>query len=164
MAGDTYSFIIDSFEERNCGRYTIIAENNYGKASCSAECLFEGSQFIKELTESDQCNVLTQDIYSGLPNSNAKTTSFSQSQTVRTESKSIETIPVTKRDLSVQSTIPQMKDMSSQMQTSVKDHGIQISTEQRDRSSNTFSNQQSYVHTSSQNESFYSSSNNAGRH
>ncbi len=151
MAGDTYSFIIDSFEERNCGRYTIIAENNYGKASCSAECLFEGSAFMNEVAQSEQCNVVTEDVYSGL--SNASTRTFSQAQTVRTESKSIETLPVTKRDLSVQSTIPQMKDMSSQMHSSVKDHGIQINPEQRDKST-------SYVHTSSH--EAYSSS--AGTH
>jgi hypothetical protein len=45
MAGDTYSFVIESFQEENVGRYTITAENQSGKATCSAEVLFEGTEF-----------------------------------------------------------------------------------------------------------------------
>jgi hypothetical protein len=45
MAGDAYSFLIENFREENVGRYTITAENHSGKATCSAEVLFEGSEF-----------------------------------------------------------------------------------------------------------------------
>jgi hypothetical protein len=43
MAGDSYSFVIENFEERNVGRYSITAENQHGKATCSAEMLLESS-------------------------------------------------------------------------------------------------------------------------
>jgi hypothetical protein len=45
MAGDSYSFIITDFQERNVGRYSITAENHHGKATCSAKVLFEGWYF-----------------------------------------------------------------------------------------------------------------------
>ena len=44
MAGDTYSFVIENFQEKNLGRYSITAENSSGKATCSAQVLFEGSE------------------------------------------------------------------------------------------------------------------------
>ena len=46
MAGDSYSFIITDFQERNVGRYSITAENHHGKATCSAKVLFEGWYFF----------------------------------------------------------------------------------------------------------------------
>lgn len=42
MAGDSYSFIISDFQEKNIGRYSITAENHHGKATCSAKVIFEG--------------------------------------------------------------------------------------------------------------------------
>jgi len=45
MAGDTYSFVIQQFEEHNVGRYTLVAENQHGKATCSSEIILEGGEF-----------------------------------------------------------------------------------------------------------------------
>ena len=143
MAGDTYSFIIEGFEERNCGRYTIQAENQYGKATCSAEILFEGSLFSSgnELSVQAPClescgNIITEEIYSKSGSAGSEMISRTETKTIKTESKSIETMPVHTRDLSIQSIIPQMKDMSSQSNLfNTKDTGIQSNPDQRDKSS-----------------------------
>lgn len=123
MAGDTYSFIIEEFQEKNCGRYTIIAENQHGKATCSAEIVLEGSEFTT-----------TSNSYEGESATGNSKTAFSQEtthrrigsmdqtstvKTVSTESRGVETMPLVMHDLSTQSMLPQMRDMSSQSQRNI---------------------------------------------
>ena len=133
MAGDTYSFVIDNFQERNAGRYSISAENPSGRATCSAELASEGNDFkgnflaplniLKLLTPSQVTyseEIITESSYGdGMDNliKESKTVRESKTSggnTVSSESKSVETIPITMQ--SPRSTfIPvSMKDMSIQ--------------------------------------------------
>lgn len=144
MAGDTYSFIIDNFQEENIGRYSITAENQSGKATCSAEIIFEGSEFSNYNEDDVPIEAIyTEEIITrsvcGESELISETKTFNQSssKTVSTESKSIETVPLLTRDLSIQSIlIPETRDVSSQSQSmSTKETGIQIKTDVSDKSS-----------------------------
>ena len=84
MAGDTYSFVIESFQEKNLGCYSITAENQYGKATCSAEILFEGEEF--GVQSSGRSTLITEEIRSQKIN-DQETVSISK------ESKYTETLP-----------------------------------------------------------------------
>jgi hypothetical protein len=117
MAGDTYSFIIENFGEQNCGRYAILAENQHGKATCSAEIVFEGAEFSTSNSyeaESETANTKT---HIAEESTTKKIGGFDQrthTKTVSTESRGIETMPLITHDLSTQSMLPEMRDMSSQ--------------------------------------------------
>lgn len=131
MAGDTYSFIVDSFEEKNSGRYSITAENSSGKATCSAEVALEGIDFSfaidnddLPITESFYTEEIITKTTSGGEVINETKIIKSSSKSGSSESKCIETI------------LPQMRDMSSQSQImDTKETGIQIQTDHMDKGS-----------------------------
>lgn len=157
MAGDTYSFVIDNFNEANCGRYSIQAENQYGRATCTAEIIFEGSEFSPALLAASPHSSLspppvgvqssssyseevitTKSIGGGAAETtkHVKQVSTVNGKTVATESKSIETTPLQMRDLSTQSVLPQMRDIASQsLMNATRETGIQIGADVLDKSS-----------------------------
>ena len=141
MAGDTYSLIIDEFEERNSGRYSVTAENQHGKATCSAEVQLEGVDFTHVIGTSlglipiDNGAIYTEEIITKTSTGHDIITETTTNKIVSTETKSVETMPLITRDLSIQSILPIMRDSSSQSQTATKETGIQIQTEQRDKGS-----------------------------
>ena len=89
MAGDTYSFVIENFQEINVGRYSITAENPSGKATCSAELVTEGSEFRGggQFSESS----FNQEIFTSTENaSNGAAAAFANlSEMMNNETKSI---------------------------------------------------------------------------
>lgn len=136
MAGDTYSFVIDNFQEKNLGLYSITAENQFGKATCSAEILFEGYDFSQSESGPHSKTTITEELVTKKLTDDTEITSKTITKTISTETKCTETMPCLTRDLSTQSSIPQMRDMSSQSQLmATRDAGIQIETEQRDKGS-----------------------------
>lgn len=128
MAGDAYSFVIENFQEENIGRYTITAENNSGKATCSAEVLFEGGEFKKQeflepLNEITYNNELTEK----LSNQSdfvleSKVQSSSSTKIVSSES----------NDLSL---IKDLSSKSTEHQLATRDTGIQIKQESKEKGS-----------------------------
>jgi hypothetical protein len=140
MAGDTYSFVLDSFDESNCGRYSIVAENTHGKATCSAEILFEGTEFspasgaLSPTSSSRSQSAYHEETVSTKTVGDVSETVKTSKQmniinngnsTVATESKSIETVPLSTRDLSTQSFHPQMRETGIQIATDVLDKSCQ---------------------------------------
>lgn len=129
MAGDTYSFVIENFAEHNCGRYAILAENQHGKATCSAEIVLEGREFstsqryeAESSTENSKTNYAQETTTRKIGGVDQVTTT----KTMTSESHSggpVGDIDVIipqfgmMRDLATQAAImPQMRDMSSQSQ------------------------------------------------
>ena len=90
MSGDSYSFVIENFQEKNLGCYSITAENQYGKATCSAEILFEGEEFTEIRT--GRSAMYTQEEEVRTRTHNEQETSRSKT----TESKYTETLPETR--------------------------------------------------------------------
>lgn len=140
MAGDSYSFIISDFQERNIGRYAITAENQHGKATCSAKIVFEGTDFSEIADEPVQDVASSSDAaYIEETLSAVKQNTKLFSSITSEKSVSIDTVPVTaKRESSVQPmvVIPQTKDTGIQIRTDVIDNSSQIeAVKTRDESS-----------------------------
>jgi hypothetical protein len=154
MAGDTYSFVIENFQEKNIGRYSITAENASGRATCSAELLYEGSDFDSsnllaplnahsQITYSEQ--IITESSFGdGNVIKESKLVRESQASggnTVSSETKSIETIPIRQLSPPRSTFIPvTMKDMSIQSSSSshlmdTRERGVQIQSDLVDRAS-----------------------------
>jgi hypothetical protein len=148
MAGDTYSFVLDAFSEANCGRYSIVAENVHGKATCSAEVLFEGSEFspvvaaASPLTSTSMYHeetVSTKTV--GDVSETVKTSkqvTSNNGATATAESKSVETVPLSTRDLATQHglPLPQLRDTGIQMARDLIDKSSQMAAAiMRDESS-----------------------------
>ena len=147
MAGDTYSFIIENFHEKNIGRYSITAENASGRATCSAELLFEGSDFNSsnllaplnshsQITYSEE--IITESSFGdGNVIKESKTVRESKTSggnTVSSESKTIETLPIASpRSMFIPVTMKDISIQSNQMDT--RERGIQIQSDLVDRAS-----------------------------
>jgi hypothetical protein len=119
MAGDTYSFVIEQFQEKNVGRYTLIAENQHGKATCSSEIILEGGQF----TSRQHAEEFSSKIVSG--------SDFMSDVDFR-ETKQV--LPVTNLSSSQSTTFAEKKESSHlasetreiQIQTEFKDSGYKL--------------------------------------
>ena len=141
MAGDTYSFVIERFDKKNVGRYSITAENASGRATCSAELIFEGADFNcnslapanthSEVSYSKE--VITESSFGDnliKESTIVRESKTSGGNTISSETKSIETLPFVSPQSSF---IPVMKDMSHMMDT--RDRAIQIQADLIDRGS-----------------------------
>lgn len=106
MAGDTYSFIIEDFGEHNCGRYAIFAENQHGKATCSAEIVLEGAEFstsnryeAESATENSKTSYAEETTTRKIGGMDQR----SVTKSMHSESRGVETMPLVTRDMSSQS-------------------------------------------------------------
>lgn len=138
MAGDTYSFVIDNFQEKNLGRYSITAENQFGKATCSAEIIFEEGEFSLAGSAPRSQTIITEEVVTkkvGGEQQEIRSETTKTVKTVSSETKCTETLPYLTRDLSTQASHPQMRDMSSQSSMNTRDTGIQIQSDLRDKGS-----------------------------
>ena len=134
MAGDTYSFLIDQFSEANCGRYSIAAENQFGKATCSAEILFQGSLFSPE----QQASSTSQAIYHEETISSKTTGDVGETTKTMKQVSNINgrTSGVSTESKSIETNHPQMRDFASQSSAAaMRETGIQINTDVLDKSS-----------------------------
>ena len=104
MAGDNYSLVIENFKEQNCGRYAILAENQHGKATCSAEIVLEGRDFsTSNRYEAESANANSKTSYA------EETTTrkiggmdqVSKTKTITSESHGIDSMPLVMHDLSL---------------------------------------------------------------
>lgn len=94
MSGDSYSFVIENFQEKNLGCYSITAENQYGKATCSAEILFEGEEFTE--VRGGRSALYTEEEFRTTTTNDQEI----RTETKNTESKYTETLPETRETAS----------------------------------------------------------------
>lgn len=145
---------------KNCGKYAIVAENQHGRAACTAEIIIEGSTTIREIVESSSSStgpLTTKTLVSEELTSNKNTdenvfTSSTESKTITktksmrsssTESSSknvnVENLHAISAQQQQSSIIPlTVRDMSSresQTSSATREAGIQINTDVKDKSS-----------------------------
>jgi hypothetical protein len=131
MAGDAYSFVIENFQEENVGRYTITAENYSGKATCSAEVLFEGSEFNQ--LQYEFFEPINEKSYKSeiIEKSNAES-DFILENKIQSSSNATK---VVSSEFNNQSLLKEISSQSQELSLNNRETGIQIKNESKDKSS-----------------------------